>query len=93
MRTEGAHTGYRIQKAARDFTQDDLDEARGDNPHHVIGIGSLGGVRCYIDLDWETAKRRFADEFYPDDEKADPLEYTAIAFGFVDTFEVYDIEE
>lgn len=75
-----------------DLTQADIDALRGDMPNVIIAIGYLGGNLCYLNVDLETAMRRFREEFN-DGEPADPMEYDATVMAFRDSFGAYEIKD
>ena len=75
-----------------DLTQAAIDALRCDMPNVIIAIGYLGGNLCYLNVDLETALRRFREEFN-DGESADPFEYDATVIAFRDSFGAYEIRD
>lgn len=75
-----------------ELTQAAIDAVRGDLPNVLIAIGHLGGNLCYLNVDLETALRRFQEEF-DEGRPADPMEYDATIIAFKDSFGSYEIRE
>lgn len=73
------------------ITQAVIDDLKGDLPNVLICIGFTGAYRCYLNVDLETAKRRFRTEFLGNGEIAASEEYDLQVTAFRDTFEAYEI--